>query len=272
MTAALRKLPALLLAMSALGACTHWTTDGKRIVDQRDRDFTIDPDKHYKNVDLAEVMAHPSSYKLADVHFQAIINRRNESIYLPMYTTFRQEDYISFSAWPADAHLWESADRLRSLPTIFMRKDNPSLQTLVDSDRFALVDIRARVMGDYEQIAWIEVYYLNEVSPLLYTDQSLVDYKAGMDANAQNRPAQAIAKLEAAVRSPLAPRVRVYARFTLGKLYEGRGDFEHAAYHYDAILMDEENNEAAWDGLERCEKALEAKRSAEGGQPRKKKQ
>jgi tetratricopeptide (TPR) repeat protein len=271
MTAALRKLPALLLALSALGACTFWTRDGERIVDQSSRDFTIDPDRHYKNVDLAEIMAHPSSYKLADVHFQAIINRRNESIFLPMYATFRQEDYISFSAWPAEAHLWEASDRVRSLPTMFMRKDNPSLQNLIDSDRFALVDIRARVMGDYEQIAWIEVFYLDEVSPLLYTDQSLVDYKAGMDAVAQNRPAQAIAKLEAAVKSPLAPRVRVYTRLTLGKLYEARGDYEHAAYHYDAVLMDDEKNEAAWDGWERCGKALESKRATEGNQPHKKK-
>jgi hypothetical protein len=271
MTAALRKLPALLLALSALSACTFWTRDCERLCDQSGRDFTIDPDKNYKHVDLAEVMARPSSYKLADVRFQAIINRRNESVFLPLYTTFRQEDYISFSAWPAEARLWESSERLKSLPTLFMRKDNPSLQNLIDSGRFALVDVRARVMGDYEQVAWIEVYYVDEIIPVLYTEQSLMDYKDGMEAAATNRPAVAISKLEAAVKAPLAPRIRVQVRLTLGKLYEARGDFEHAAFHYDAILTEDEKNQAAWDGWERCEKALEGKRAAESNQPNQKK-
>jgi hypothetical protein len=271
MTAALRKLPALLLALSALGACTFWTRDAERLCDQSGRDFTIDPDKNYKHVDLAEVMARPSSFKLADVRFQAIVNRKDESVFLPMYTTFRQEDYISFSAWPVEAKLWESAERLKSLPTLFMRKDNPSLQNLIDTGRFSLVDIRGRVMGDYEQIAWIECFYVDEVTPVLYTEESLVDYKAGMEAYAENRPAQAIAKLESAVKSPLSPRVRVQVRLVLGKLYEARGDFEHAAFHYDAILTEDEKNQAAWDGWDRCAKALEAKRAAEGNQPRPKK-
>lgn len=273
MAPALRKFAAVLLILGALNACTYWTTDFERIVDQTGRDFKIDPDKHYKMVDLSDIVTHPTSYKLMDVHFQAIVNRHNEQIFTPMYTTFRQEDYISFSAWPAEAPLWEQKDRLRSLPTFFMRKDNPNLQNLLDARHYSLVDIRARVMGDYDQIPWIEVFYVDEMMRVAYTEQSLIDYKEGMDAYAKNLPAPAVAKLEAAVKSPLAPRAKIQAHFVLATIYEGRKDYERAAVHYDAILLVDEQNDAAWDGWERCQKALEDKRAAEGAapQPRKKK-
>lgn len=267
MTASPGKFPALLLALAAVGGCTLWTKDFDRIIDQQERDFSIDPDRRYKIVDLAEIMAHPSTYKLMDVRFHAVVNRYPENVYTPLYTTFRQEDYSSFSVWPAEARLWEGTERLRSLPTLFMRKDNPNFQNIIDMRRYALVEIRARVMGDYEQVPWLEVLYVDPVIPVLYTDQSLADYKAGMDAVGKNVPAQAIAKLEAAVRAPLAPKVRVEVRMTLGRLYEARGDFERAAYHYDSILIDDENNDAAWDAWERCDKQIQAKRAAEGGPP-----
>ena len=75
--ASLRKFSAVLLGLMALNACTFWTRDFERIVDQSGRDFTIDPDKHYKQVDLSDLAAHPSSYKLMDVRFQAILNRHD---------------------------------------------------------------------------------------------------------------------------------------------------------------------------------------------------
>ncbi|HXX95305.1 MAG TPA: tetratricopeptide repeat protein [Planctomycetota bacterium] len=270
MAAALRKLPVLILALSTLGACTFWTRDMERLCDQTGRDFLIDPDKTYNRVNLGEVMANPTSFMLSDIRFHAIINRRDESVFLPMYTTFRQQDYYAFSAWPADARLWEASDRLRSLPTLFMRKENPGLQHVLDSERFALVEIRARVMGDYDQMAWIEVFYVDPVTPVLYTEQSLTDYRLGMEAVAAKDPAKAVAKLEAAVKQPLAPKVRTQVRLTLGKLYEARGDYERAAFHYDLVLTEDEKNSEAWDGWDRCEEKLAPKRAAEGKQPQKK--
>jgi len=271
MSAALRKFPVLLAALASMTACTHWGGDLERIVDQRGRDFKTDPDRDYKQVDLRDVIAIPTSYKLMDIRFQAVLNRVPTSLYLPLYSTFRQEDYVGFSLWPADARLWEASVRVQSVPTLFMRKDNPYLQRLLDSERFALLEVKGRVMGDYGQMPWVEVEDVQEVIPVLYSEQSLQDYKAGMEAVEQNRPAQAISSLEAAVKAPLAPKIRTQVRMILGKLYEARGDFEHAAYHYDALLTEDDSNDAAWDGFERCQKALEAKRAAEGNQPKPKK-
>lgn len=271
MSAALRKSSLLLAVLASMTACTHWSGDLERIVDQRGRDFKTDPDRDYKVVDLRDVIAIPTSYKLMDIRFHAVLNRVPTSIYLAYYTTFRQEDYVGFSCWPEDARLWEPSQRTQSIPTLFMRKDNPYIQRVLDSERFALLEVKGRVMGDYGQLPWIEVLDVEEVIQVMYTEQSLQDYKAGMEAVEQNRPVQAIAHLEAAVKQPLAPKLRVQVRMTLGKLYEARGDFEHAAIHYDAALTEDDTNDAAWDGFERCQKALEAKRAAEGNQPAPKK-
>src|ERR1051326_364104 len=138
MSGAIRKFPAVLLVLGGLCGCTYWTTDFERIVDQTGRDFKIDPDKNYKRVALSEIVAHPSSFKLVDVRFQAIMNRRDEQAFTAFYTTFRQEDYISFSLWPVEAQLWEQSDRLKSLPTFYIRKDNPHIQEMLDTRRYAL--------------------------------------------------------------------------------------------------------------------------------------
>lgn len=267
MSAALRKFPILLAALASMTACTHWSGDLERIVDETGRDFKVDPDRDYKKVDLRELVASPTAYKLMDVRFYAVINRVPAHIFISFYSVFRQEDYISFSAWAGDAPLWEADERLRSVPTLFMRKESPYVGRLVEASRFALVEILGRVMGDYNQMPWIEVLKIEEVVPSLFTEQSLEDYRDGMAAMAENRPVVAISKFEAAVKAPLSPRVRVWVRLNLGKLYEARGEFDKAAYHYDAILLDDENNSTAWDGWERCQKALDAKRAAEGGQP-----
>jgi hypothetical protein len=256
--------PVLVALVVSMTACTHWSGDLERIVDETGRDFKTDPDRDYKHVDLGDVVAHPTAFKLMDISFEGILNRVPEEIYLAYYTTFRQEDFVSFSAWSGEAPLWEISARIHSVPTLFMRKDNPYIHRVLDANRFALFEIKGRVMGDYEQIPWIEVLDVVEVSPAVYTEQSLKDYKAGMDALHQNRPAEAILKLESAVKAPLASKIRLQVRLALGKLYEARGDYEHAAVHYDAILIEDETNDAAWEGWERCQKALETKRAAEG--------
>src|SRR5262245_60856378 len=90
----------LLTGLAALNACAYWHGDFERLADQSGRNFRIAPDKVYKEVELSALMANPSSYKLMDVQFLAIMNRKDEKVFVTYYSTFRQEDYLSFSAWP----------------------------------------------------------------------------------------------------------------------------------------------------------------------------
>jgi tetratricopeptide (TPR) repeat protein len=251
----------LLAGLAALNACTYWNGELERLADQSGRNFKIDPDRPYKYVDLRDVQESPSSFKFAYVQFQAIMNKKDAKIFVTLYGTFRQEDYMSFSAWPADAAIWEEDQWVKSVPTLYMRKDNEGLQTLIDAERYALVQIKGRVANDFEQLPFIEVHYIEVVDPFAYSEETLADLRGAMAALSDKKPAQTIERLERALEGPLHGRARAMAHFQLGKLYEERGDFDKAAMHFEAVLWDDPDNVAAWEGWERNVKASERKRS-----------
>jgi hypothetical protein len=259
----------LIILLPALSACTYWSDDFSRIVDQSQRDFTFDPDKPYKEVDLADVIATPRSYMLMDVKCKVVLNRLATQVFVPMYSTFLPEDYFAFSAWSANEPLWEPSARLRSIPTLYIRKDAPSIQTLVSSKRFAYLELRGRVLGDYEQIPFIEIYYVDELDPEAYTEYSLVQMKRGLDASDQKKPDEAIRAFEEAVADGVAPRAEVIARHHLARLYEAKGDIEHANKQYNTLLLIDERDGVALDGRDRTMKELERRRMAEVEKPQK---
>ncbi len=255
----LRKCGALVLALAATSSCAYWHGDLERLVDQSERNFWLDADPNYKAVDLRAVASNPTAYKLLDVKFDAILHRRDEQIFLTFYSTFRQEDFLCFSVWPADAELWDPVERSRSIPTLYMRKDNRGLNNLMEAQRYALLRIKGRVMNDFEQRPFIDVHYIEELMPRAFTDQSLMHYKAGMDAAAAKRWPQAIENLDKAVNAPLTPPVRAKARLQLARLYEDRSDLENASVQYESVLWDDADNTAAWEGWRRCVEAMRRK-------------
>jgi tetratricopeptide (TPR) repeat protein len=260
----LRKASALGL-LAALTGCTYWTNDLNRIVDQSERDFTFTPEGRFNHVDLADVAANPGSYLLSKVQFDLVFNRRNEQIFIPFWTTIKQEDYMAFSAWPAGARLWEQGDR-RSIPTLYMHKrGNPYLQTLLDTERYSLVHVKGIVMWEFDERPFIEIYDYEVVSPAVYSDQSLSDLYAGLAATSQKRPAVAIQKLEASLGGVWTRSGRLLIHLQLGALYSERGDWEAAATHYEAALLNDPANAEAEAGLNRARKELERKAAIESG-------
>jgi tetratricopeptide (TPR) repeat protein len=260
----LRKYAVAALA-AVLGGCTWWHGDEITIFDETERNFRVSPNPKFSWVGLEQLRANPSTYKLMEVQFDVLLNRVGERIFVPFYSTFRQEDHIGFSAWAADAPIWMPSERVRSLPTLYVRKDSASVQSLLDAGRFAYVRLKGRVMGDFEQIPFIEIVYVEVLESQAFTEESLADLGAAMESISAKRPAQAIQRLEAALQSNLIGTARALAHFTLGRLYEERGDHENAALHYEATLWDDESNVAAWDGWQRSVEALEKKRALEAG-------
>jgi hypothetical protein len=258
----------LVILLPALSACTYWSDDFRSIVDQSQRDFTFDPDKPYKEVDLADVIATPRSYMLMDIKCKVVLNRLATQVFVPMYSTFLPEDYFAFSAWSANEALWEPAARLRSIPTLYIRKDAPSMQTLVSSKRFAYLQIRGRVLGDYEQIPFVEIYYVDELDPEAYTEYSLGQMKKGLDAVDQKKSDEAIRAFEEAVADGVAPAAEVIARHHLARLYEAKGDLPNAHKQYGTLLLINEHDQVAFDGHERTSKELERRRMAEVEKPK----
>ncbi len=268
---------AAFVLLAALASCTYWSGDFDRLVDQSGRDFQRDPGKVYKEVDFGKLVRNPSSYMLMDVSFWAILNRQDEGVFVTMYSTFRQEDYYAISLWPLDAKVWEEADRTRSIPTIYIRKDNPDIQKVIEAPRYSIVQIRGRVMGDYDsqdeawgRLPFIEVAYFDvAMGGPGYDDESIKLLASGLEDVAQRRPAQAVDKLSKAVLGTLEPPARALGLAKLGLLWEERGRFDVAVEYYGLALDVEPGNAEAAEGLERAQKALQRKREIEeGGAPK----
>ena len=155
---------ALCAGITALTACTYWSSDFDRIVDQTGRDFKIDPGRTYNDVAFDDLVASPTSYKFRHIRFMARLDQRNETIFVPMYGVFKQEDHTAFSLWSVDAPVWEKKARDSSLPTFYMRKDNPALDQLEKLDQFDEVSLRGTVLGDFENVPFVEIHYIDPIS------------------------------------------------------------------------------------------------------------
>jgi hypothetical protein len=265
---------ALLVGLVALAGCTYWSSDFDRLVDQSNRDFSRDPGRVYKDVELAQVIKSPASYMHMDIRFWAMLNRLDEKIFVTMYSTFRQEDYFAFSIWPVGARVWEEGDRTRSIPTVYIRKDSTDIQKVLDAPRYSVVLCRGTVLSDFDcgDEAWgrlpfigIQNFDVVEGGPE-YDDGSIKLMASGLEDAAQKRPAQAIDKLSKAIAGTLGMTGRALALAKLGILYEERGRFEMASDHYALALEADPGNAEAAEGMERVQKALERKRAIEQGQ------
>jgi tetratricopeptide (TPR) repeat protein len=262
------RMSAAVLLLSSLSACTYFPNDFERIADQSERRFGPGIGREFKEVSLREVVANASSYKHQDIKFTAIFNRRNEQLFVPFLTTFNPEKHTAFSAWPSDAKLWEEGDRLLSVPTLYISKDHEDLKVLADADRYALFLIRGTVMGDFDDRAFIQVYWIEQIEPAVYTDAALAHLNAGRQALDQKRPAVAIDQLEKSLSGVWTRQARLDIHLELAGLYAERGDWDAAVLHYEGALANDPENARALTGLEKAREELARKRALEAGKPK----
>jgi tetratricopeptide (TPR) repeat protein len=253
--------------LSALSACTYFPNDLERIVDQSERRFGPGLGRTYKDVNLREVAAHATSYKHVDVRFTALFNRRSEQLFVPLLTTFNPESWTAFSVWPSDAKLWDEQDRIQTIPTMYIRKDQADMVVLSQASRYALFDIRAHVMGDFDDRPFFHVFWIEEIEPSVYTDEGLANLNAGMAALQQKRPAVAIDKLEKALAGVWTRDGRLQIHLDLAALYGERGDWDNAVLHYEGALANDPENATAKAGIEKARAENARKKAIEAGKP-----
>jgi len=260
-------LVALLGLTGAFNACTYWHGDLERIIDESERDFRRNLVGPFAEVSMKDVIANPSAYKFVNVRFDAILNKVGEKGFVPFWTTFEAERYISFSAWPGDAKLWMAEERGRSHPLFFVDKRGPNVLDLVTAGRFSVVRISGTVMGDYELKAWIDVNRIEVIEQSVYTDDALSDMGLAKVAMAEKKPAVAIRHFEGALKGIWTTPLRLEIHLTLAKLYEGRGDLQMALEHYRGAELNAPDNEEALQGIERVKAALEGRSAAPEAPP-----
>ena len=259
--AVLRKfaVAGIFATVAALNACTYRHGDLERIVDESERDFRRDLVGPFSDIPLKTIVANPTAYKYEHVRFDAVLNRVGEKTHAPFMTTFDPENYVAFSVWGAESKLWESDDRARSFPFLFLRKQNPSSTDLFTAGRFSLVRISATVMSDFEMKPWMNVNRVEVIEQAVFSEDALADLAMAKDALAAKKPAVAIRHYEDALKGIWTTTLRLDIHLTLARLYEGRGDLEAALNHYKGALTNDQANVEALEGVERNQKALENK-------------
>lgn len=259
---------AALLGLAGLSACTYMSNDYERLVDQSERRFGPGIGRKFHEVSLRELSSNASAYKHMDVKFTAVFNRRNEGIFVPFLTTIRQEVNMAFSAWPSDARIWEESDRMTFVPTIYIRKDHVDVGVVTDAQRYALFEVKGHVIGDFDDRPFIEVSWLTQLEPAIYTDDGLAALNGGLTAVAQKRPAVAIDKLEKALAGVWSRDARLKIHLDLAVLYGDRGDWESAVLHYEGALANDAENAEAKAGMEKARQELARKKALEAGAPK----
>jgi tetratricopeptide (TPR) repeat protein len=251
--------------VSVAAGCTHWSGDLESLLDESGRDFKRDPSAVYVGVTLPELSAQPSAYKSSEVWFDAIFDRKDEDVFVAAYSIFVPEDYRAFSLWPLGLQLWEADDRKKSLPTFYLRKDNPEVADLQAAERYSVVRVYGRVSGDFEGLPFVDVHYFDVIKSPVYTDGAIADLAAGFREAVEKRPATAIERLEHALKGTLPDSARAVCHAELGRLLEMRGDYAAAIRHYDYALDYAPGHAPAQEGLARARKALERQRAVEEG-------
>lgn len=257
---------AVLVAMLGLSACTYFSDDLERIADQSERIFHEGQAGYeFRWVDLSEVLAHAPSYKHMAVKFNAYLNRRNETLFAPFFMNMKADDQMNFSVWPEEAELWTEKGRMGYVPTLYIRKDNKTLQTLLDAPAFSLFQIRGTVESEFEGYPIIFVRDVELIEPGLYTAEGLTALGSATTALEQKRPAVAIEKLEQALDGVWTRSGRIRIHMQLANLYFERGDFAKSIEHYEGVLENDPDNAEALKGIERAEEGMARRAAAAAG-------
>ncbi len=239
----------LVAALAAVGLLSACGIAGQRPKGYEKRDYHTDPGLEFRPVPLSEIMRNPQEGSA--VQFDAMLNRRDESVWQAYYTPFRQGEYKSFSVWPADAAVWDVRGRGRSIPTLYLAADSPEIAELYAIETYSPVRIRGVVRSVFDSRPWIEVHYVEALDPPWFSDESLGNLIRGLDA-ARAGSAKAIALLDEALGGPISPAAEAAAYKAMGWVYLGQKQYAEAARCYDKALDAMPGDRQALDGLSRA--------------------
>jgi tetratricopeptide (TPR) repeat protein len=239
----------LVAAFAAAGLSASCGIAGQRPEGYEKRDYVVDPSLRYRPITLGDIVRNPQ--ERTPVEFEAMLNRRDESVWQAYYTPFKPGEFKSFSVWPADAAVWDVRGRARSIPTLYIEGDSPEIAELYSISRYTPVRIRGVVLSSFDSRPWVQVNYIEEIGAPWFTDESLGHLIRGLDA-ARTNPKKAIDLLEDALDGPLSPAGQAAAYKAMGWCHLGAKKYKDAEQCYVRALEAMPGDRAAADGLERA--------------------
>jgi hypothetical protein len=241
-------LAAALAATGFLGSCG---IAGERPEGYEKRDFIVDPGIRFRPTSLREIVGNPQQD--AEVKFDALLNKRDETIWQAYYTPFRPGEFKSFSVWPIDAAVWDPRGRGRSIATLYVAADSPEIADLYAMERYTPVRISGVVKSTFDSRPWIQVHYVEEIDAPWFSEESLGHLIRGMDA-ARANAGQAMSLLDDALDGPLSPAGQAAAWKAKGHIHLAQKQYSEAESCYTHALEAMPGDRAAVDGLRRAKR------------------
>lgn len=205
------------------------------------RDYKIDPSKKFKAVTLRDVVSKPVEYKGLDILFSAVFHKY-EDVFVPFYTQFAPEEYISFSIWIPEAKVWDIAERKKDIPFIYVKKPNPYITDFLNIKEYTPIEICGIVQSDFNGYPWIEASYIKTLGNPLYTKETLYHMITGFDETIQEKDTSAIEHLKTALSLNPPPEAETAIRTHIAVISERGKDYITTREQYEWLTKKHPDN------------------------------
>ncbi|MHC5035877.1 MAG: tetratricopeptide repeat protein [Planctomycetota bacterium] len=154
------RLLILILPLIAVGILAH---PAFGVTDEIDRGvfkwlYSKDTEQIYKKpLSMKTLQGNPRAYYNIPVTLRVRFHRVETGLFVPEFTPFSIEEHLNFSAWDADAALWEENEIKSDFPLLFVKKDSGAAQDLIRLKKFDVVEVFGAVVSLFENQPWFEV-------------------------------------------------------------------------------------------------------------------
>lgn len=113
-----------------------------------------------KEVSLTELIEKPDSWIGIPVRIPLRFAWISD-IYVPYRTRFNPDNFLNFTAWDIQSHIWEQQGFDKNYPYFYVEKDNPEFKTFLKLEAFQTVCILGQIESIFAdkpfiRVAWVE--------------------------------------------------------------------------------------------------------------------
>lgn len=129
---------------------------------------------------LSDILKNPQAWQDIPVRIPVRFNHVG-NIYTPFFTQFNSEQYINFSAWDVQTHVWDKEGFANDYAYFYIEKDVPELKSFLKLKTFDTISVLAKVSGIFRQKPAIRITWFCRIPGTLDMDNLRLMYK-GMSA------------------------------------------------------------------------------------------
>ncbi len=156
--------------------------------------------REYHEVELGELKKQPQTYKNTEVQFK-IYFHQIDNVWSPFFSPFADGNYVNFSGWSAEKHLWKKEHMVQDFPFLYIRNEAGSVDELLSANKYDLLRIKGTVKSAFESHPWIEVRHIDVIRRNALTKKQLQFLILGGQAHKNDQPTEATRYFEKGLKT-----------------------------------------------------------------------